>query len=438
MTFMETGKMQRLDITRALFVLFILGLCFITGCEEKEVKEPPLPEVTVAKPLVKDVVVYAYYTGRLQAVASVDLRARIKGFLLKNNFKDGEYIEKGRLLFEIDPAQFKANVLSAQGKLNRAIAVEKDAKFNYRRTKEAHAKNVATDNELMNALAKRDSSIANVESARAALEQAKINLSYTKVHSPIKGQVSRHYVDVGNLVGASENTLLGTVIQNDPIYVYFDISGNDVLMYTRTIAAHEARQRRREKDEMTPVNVRLADGDKFGFTGKIDYANIKINTDTQTLEVRGILPNKDHLMIPGMFADVQIPIEQKKDAILVPDSAIGNAQGGPYVLALDSKNVVSQRTIKTGQLHGFYRVVTDGLKKEDRLVTNGIQFARVGYPVKPKEVTMKYEEMPKGTYEPGKGITYKKDKAATSKPTTKKSDAPKAAKKVTTTKKTDK
>ncbi|HPS53467.1 MAG TPA: efflux RND transporter periplasmic adaptor subunit, partial [Phycisphaerae bacterium] len=332
---------------RIISVLMIfavaVGFC---GCrKEKPVPAQPLPAVTAARPIQKEVIRHVYFTGRLDSFARVDITARVEGFLQKINFQDGDMVKKGQLLFEIEQDQYSALVEQAQGQLKSVIAQHNDADVNYKRIQYAFKQNVATSQELSDALAKFEVTAAEMETKDGMLKQAQINLGYTKVYSPIDGMAGKHLVDVGNLVGYGQPTLLVTVIQQDPLYVYFEVSEQNLLLYRKFLRS--PKNNKNVEIDHVDLAVRLAGETGYTHKGKLDltFEGNAVNSSTGTITWRGILENRNRLMTPGMFARVQLPIIKMKNTLLVPQVAVGKDLTGNYVFVVGSDNVIEQRHV---------------------------------------------------------------------------------------------
>ncbi len=352
----------------------------LSGCNRPEPEKPSLPEVTVAKPYQADVVSHADFTGKTRETESLDVRARVQGFLKSINFADGSDVKEGQLLFVIEPEPFEAKVTEAQARLESAKAQLVLAQSNLERAAKLVASKAISMEEFNTRTAQRDSAKAAVLAAEAALENAKIDLSYTQIHTPFPGRVSRHLVDVGNLVGAGENTLLTTVRKIEPIHAYFDIGEIDLLEYMKW------RKQRGDDNEAGPkekvVYLGLADDEGFPYTGEIDFIDNTVDASTGTMSVRAVFPNEDGMIPPGAFARIRVPGPPIENALLVDDRAIGTDLGGKFVLVIGDDDKVERRYIKAGQLVGGMRVVEKGLGPNDRYVSKGIQQARPGMPVK--------------------------------------------------------
>jgi len=355
----------------------------IFGCSEKaQVAAPPPPEVIVSHPLKKEVTQFLEFTGTTAALEFVEIRARVEGWLESLHFVPDSEVKKGDLLFVIDPRPFQAQVDQSEAALKGKQADWQLKQANLKRAQQLLA--TASISQLQYDVQSAEESVgeAQVGIAKADLEKAKLDLAYTRVTAPISGHVSRNYVDVGNLVGAKEKTLLTEIVNDSSVYVYFDVSERDLLMLMRMYP--NVRTDRASDKERAPAYLQLADETGYPHEGKIDFAEPRVDPSTGTLKVRAIFSNEKGLLVPGLFGRVRIPI-QKKEALLVPELAVGIGQAGRYVMVVNKDNVVEQRLVKTGQLEGSLRVIDGGLAKDEWVVTNAIQRARSGAKVTPKE-----------------------------------------------------
>jgi membrane fusion protein, multidrug efflux system len=350
---------------------------------------PPPPKVIVAKPLQKPAIRYNEATGNTAALNSVDLVARVQGYLEKINYQDGARVKQGTLLFEIQRNTYEAQLEQAKASLASAQATALNDEINYQRDINlARQGNLAvTQQQIDNAKAMLDAANASVENAKASIELAQINLGYTRVTAPFDGIVSRHLADLGSLVGYSTPTTLATIVQTQPIYVYFTAS-ESVVLRARQQLAEEGRSP--EDYHKVPVEIGLMTDTGYPISGHLDYISPQVNTATGTLEIRGIFGNKDGRLLPGLFVRVRVPQpkQQPGSALWVDETAIGQNQLGEYLLVLGKDNVVEQRQIKTGETEGGLRVVESGIGSSDWVVTSGIQRAVPGQKVSPEERTM--------------------------------------------------
>jgi membrane fusion protein (multidrug efflux system) len=395
---------------------------------------PPPPEVTVSPPVRRTLTTYKEYTGTTRAKEQVDLRARVKGFLKEIRFQEGSDVKAGQVLLVIDEEPFQVQVNSAQAQLDQALAslakaeksrsrevakaqVDVDqaalalAQVEERRNRNLLARNAGSREDVDKAEASRKRSEAQVEAdqanrqqalsdfdtnilsakaavedARAALENAKINLGYCRIASPIDGRITRRLVDAGNLVGDGTATLLATVVKDDPVYAYSNISDADVLLYR---SLNRQGKRVDFRKETVPIELEMSDETGYPHKGRLDYADPTADAATGTVQARGLFENADHAILPGLFVRVRVPLQSGVDSLLLPERAIGTDQAGRFVMTVGPGDVVEQRTVKVGPTSGDgLRVVLEGLKPEDRVVINGLQKARPGAKVNPKEGTV--------------------------------------------------
>jgi len=373
-----TGPENKLKLLTLAIALVLLAST-VTGCKGKKEAAPPPPAVTVATPVEKNVQTYGEFTGYTAAVESVDIRARVKGFLNKVAFEDAAVVKKGDLLFIIEQDPYKAQCDQTKAELESAEAELERAQIDLKRVEKAAKTNAVSQEEVTNRRAQRDIAAAAVAEEKAKLEQARLNLGYTKVRSPIDGKVSRRLVDEGNLVGAGENTLLTTVVTMAPIYVYFDVDERKLIEgLKRSPGAFDSK-----KDY--PFYVGLDTEEGYPHKGVLDYISNIVDQNTGTITARGILPNKEKELYPGMFARVRVPAKIASDALLVREKAIGTDLGGKYLYIVKSDNTVDQRCVELGPLDGEMRVISKGIKKGERYIVDGLQFARPGLPVTPKK-----------------------------------------------------
>ncbi len=333
------------------------------------------PSVIVATVTNRDVAKQRVYVGRVNAVKTVRLTARVEGTLEQRNFKEGGFVKKGDLLFVIEQAAYKAAVSQSKADVAGAQAQLKQAEVDFERDKGLAATNDITQQALDAAVANRDVAKANVQKAKAGLAASSLNLGYTEIRSPIDGRISAANVDVGNLVGPSAGTL-ATIVSLDPIYVTFFVSERDL------IEARKAGLVKETKTSLTP-HLELADGSTYAKPGTLDYVGIEIGQGTDTIEVRAVFDNPDHILIPGQFVNVTLRSDKTKTAIVVPQIALQNDQTGSYVLVVNQNDKVVKRSVKLGEQVGIDWVVEDGLKEGERVIVQGIQKVTPGVVVNP-------------------------------------------------------
>jgi RND family efflux transporter MFP subunit len=384
-----TGSTLVFSICLALVIGFCLAL---TGCSQSPSQEQattPTP-VAVSHPVERYVTDYADFTARTAAVDSVEVRARVWGYLDRVNFKEGALVQKGDVLFEIDPQTYEAALNQAKAKVALDEAQLKYNESDYRRNSYLAARGAVSTDDLEKARAARDVAAATVGADRANMERNRLDLDYTKIKAPISGRVSRMYVTAGNLVQSGDQgggTLLTTLVSVDPMYAYFDVDEGSVLRVRKLIREGKVRSAR---DVEVPVLLGLANEDGFPHRGTINFVDNQVNAKTGTLRLRGVFPNKDESLAPGYFGRVRVQIGQPHRALLINDRAIDTDQGQKIVYVVDDKNEVFTRVVQPGALHDGLRAV-DGLKPDDRVIVTGLQQIRPGMSVGPK-----LEEMPNG------------------------------------------
>jgi RND family efflux transporter MFP subunit len=341
---------------------------------------PAPPEVTVATPVQRDVTVFQEFTGTTEARRSVEVRARVQGFLESMEFEPSSFVPKGDVLFVIEPAPYQAQRDRAEAGLESARAGLARTESDLDRLEQAVKTNAVSQQEVTRARAERDQASAAVLQAQASLTNAEIELGYTTVTSPINGLVSRNFVDVGNLVGAGEPTLLATVRQIDPIYAYFDVSERFIASQLAESGGH----RGPTSEEEIPITLVLKETG-YEVEGMVDAIDNTVDPATGTMQVRGIFPNPDALVLPGFFVHVRVPGELLEDAMLVEETALGTDLGGRYLMIVGKGDVIEKRYIQLGPLESdMMRVVLEGVEKGERYVSEGLQRARPGLPVTPK------------------------------------------------------
>lgn len=362
----------------------------LTGCKEQnKYAAPPPAKVTVAKPTQAPVTLYAEFTGNTSPVASVDLEARVQGFLESVDYLDGEAVKKDRELFKIEKAQYQAQVDLQQAQLDGAKAKQANAQREADRQTILGQRDVASQRNVDDAQTNLAAANAQVAAAQASLALAKTSLGYTTVTAPFDGVVTRRLVNVGTLVGSAGPTKLATILQVDPLYVYFNITEQQQINLRDALAKRgkTLKDMREERLEM-PIQVALASDTSFQYAGKIDYIAPQVDPSTGTLQLRGTLPNKDVALVPGLFVRVRVAVGQLDDALLINDTAVMSNQTGSYVMVVGAGDVVEQRQVTLGPQEGQLRVVTSGLKADDRVVIGAIQRAISGNTVTPVAGTM--------------------------------------------------
>src|SRR4051794_37195037 len=379
----EIVRPRTIAVTRIAFIMFAsFGL---SACEQNSFVAPPPPRVEVAVPLQRPITRYLEATGNTAPIKNVDLVARVQGFLQSIEYKDGTFVKEGTTLFTIEPETYKLKLEQAQAAEAGTQASVKQADADFKRQTDLVQRQAVSQATLDTSTAARDNAQASLQQAQVNTKIAAVNYGYTKVSAPFDGIVSAHLVSIGELVGVSSPTQLATIVALDPIWVNFTVSEQDVLR----IRAEAARRGLTVADlKQLPIQVGLQTETGYPHEGHLDYVSPTLNTSTGTLAVRGVLPNDKRALLPGYFVRVRVPFDQDKNALLVPDAALGSDQSGRYVLVVTPENVVEQRKVQTGPLDGELRVIESGLKADDRVVIAGLLRSIPGQKVDPQLQTI--------------------------------------------------
>jgi membrane fusion protein, multidrug efflux system len=365
-------------------VLVVLG-GLLAGCEQKQAAQaaaPPAPPVTVAQPVKRTVTDWDEFTGRFDAVQQVQVRARVGGFITDVEFRDGAFVKTGDLLYLIDARPFEAVATQADGQLSDARAKVELAKRELERALTLQQSQNVADSTVDQRRQALQAARASEMQAEGALKAAQLNVEFTHVTAPIDGRVSRHLVDIGNLVQGSEgnSTLLTSIVSLDPIYIYFDIDEATYLKYNKLWFEGK---RPSSRDNPNPVEVTLTGESKPSHKGTVDFLDNQLDVSTGTLRGRAVIPNKDLSILPGQFGRVRLIASAPYEALLVPDTAIATDQARKILFVVKDDNTVEARPVVLGPLDDGLRVVREGLKPEDRVVVDGLQRVRVGAKVTP-------------------------------------------------------
>jgi len=376
---------------RTIFMHCFLILSLMTGCNrgpEAPADKPPV--IPVSLPVEKEVTDYADYTSEITAIDSVEIRARVWGYLDKIDFEEGKLVTKGAVLYEIDPRSYKA-VFDAR----KAEVAQNEASLELARVTNERFKGLAKKDsgavsqlELDKYKAQEEQARANLDLAKANLETARLNLEWTKVTAPISGRIGRRLVTVGNIVQSADQptvTLLTTIVSVDPVYALFDVDQNTVEHVRHLIAQGKAKSAR---DMELPVTMGLSIDKGFPHKGIVDFVDNKVLPKTGTLKLRAVFPNHPEILTPGFFCRVRVPLGFPHQALLVTERAIDTDQGQRIVYVINKDNKVEVRPIRTGLLHDGLREVLEGIKAGDQVVVNGLQQIRAEMVVEPKVVDM--------------------------------------------------
>ncbi len=367
------------------------------GCDQKENKfVPPPPKVTVSKPVRQEVTDYLEFTGKTQAVNTVQLVARVQGYLEKVLFRDGEIAKKGALLFQIQQDTYRAMLKEAEGNVLTQRARVDHARIEFARNNDLYRQKAGAQTDVENWRFQLDSAQAGLMTAEAQRALAELNLGYTSITAPFDGRIDRKLVDPGNLVGpgntgsipsgsgASAGTILAQMTQIDPLYVYFNVSETDIS----ALPSVSELPWRQGNDARYPIYMGLANEDGYPHEGHLDFASVSVSSTTGTLLMRGVVPNAEGKMLPGQYARVRVRVGKATSAILIPKVAIGFDQSGDYVLVVNERNMVERRNVKTGASHGGLYVIGSGLNGDEWVIVKGLLRASPGRQVTPERETI--------------------------------------------------
>jgi len=363
--------------------LILVSAITMAGCDEQSEttanaqQQPPL--VTVAAPFKKRITEWDEFTGRFEAVETVDVRARVSGFLESVHFKDGQIVEKGDLLFVIDKRPFQFAVEQTKAQVNQAQAQLDLANSDVERARPLLEKNTITSREFESREARARGALASLDGARAQLRTDELNLEWTEIVAPLGGRISDTRVDVGNLISGGQpgSTILTRIVSLDPIHFVFEGSEADYLKYTRLAGSG---QRPSSRNTKNPVAVKLIDEQEFGHLGKMEFVDNALDPKSGTIKARAIFDNKELLLLPGMFGRLRL-FGGDFDAFLIPDSAIASDQARKIVMIVTSDGTVATKVITLGPTVDGLRVIRSGLSASDRVIIAGMQRARSGQKV---------------------------------------------------------
>jgi RND family efflux transporter MFP subunit len=387
--------MKRRAIFWAVLSASLPSLVAISGCRsgvEQSTGAGTPVVVSVSYPIQREVRDYQEYTGRTAAVDSVQVRARVSGYLDKINFKEGAEVKEGDVLYVIDPRPYQAVLSQAEAQVRLQEASLKLAEAEYRRTSSLlRAGQAASQEDVDKALAQRDTARASLNAAKAAVEQARLNLGFTEIRSPIAGRIGRTLITLGNLVVADQ-TLLTTIVSMDPMYGYFDVDEPTVLHIQQLVREGRFKSAR-EAGIKVPVYLGLATEDDYPHEGYIDFINNQVDPNTGTLQIRALFPNPkpavgDRVLTPGLFARFRVVIGAPYQALLVNQRAIGTDQNIKYVYVVNDENKVERHDVELGAQQGSLQVIRKGVGPKDRVIVSGLLHVRPGLVVQPRLVEM--------------------------------------------------
>jgi len=372
-----------------LFMFSLLLPLLISACTNSETATnsvtPPPPQVKIAQPLSLNTTDWDEYTGRIEAVSAVDIRARVGGYLEKVNFTAGEKVNKGDLLFLIDQKPYKAQLNFASAELERAKTRQELAKNDLQRADNLFREKAISTEEFDTRSKGLREATAAVASAEANLYTAKINLDYCEIRAPISGRIGRELMTAGNLVTGGDTTILTTIVSTDPIYVYVDADEQSVLKYRRQV---QKNAKGSADLKGTPIELAVADESDYPHQGRIDYVSPREDAATGTVTLRGVFANKDELLSPGFFAHVRVRGSSAYQALLIPDRAIGTDQAQRFVWITNQQNQAEYRQVIPGVRMGQMRVIKQGLQSGEWVVIEGQQKLKPNIVVNPERITL--------------------------------------------------
>ncbi len=365
--------------------MVIAAVLALHGCKERnKLVAPPPARVTVSQPTRDQVQDYLEASGNTQSIVTVQLTARVPGYLEKVLFHDGDIVNAGQTLFIIEQAPYKARLQQAEGQVQQVKADLAHAENQLRRFAELLRRKLTAETEAENWSFQRDHARAALIAAEAQRDLARLDLTYTQIVAPFTGRIDRRLVDPGNLVGVGGNTILASMSQLDPMYVYFTINERDLLRRMNVTGVTPAEVAALK----IPVDMGLANDNSHPFHGVLDFTGISLNATTGTLQLRAVFPNSDNRILPGLFAKVRAQrINSRRDALLVPETAVGYDQQGSYLLIVNKDKVVERRSVVTDIVHGERRVIQSGLNGDEQVVVSGLLRAIPGTTVDPVMAT---------------------------------------------------
>ncbi len=355
----------------------------LAGCQRAapQMPTPPPPPVTVASPARLDFADYRDYTGRVEPVETEEVRARVKGFLSKIHFQEGAEVQKGDLLYEIDPRTFQADLDKAKAQVAQAKTHQQLAIGEAERAIGLRASRAISEEQYQQIIAARSTADSALQQANASLENAKLELEFTKIRAKIDGRISRTLVTHGNLVGFNQPTLLTNIVRLDQVYIYFEETERGLDDFDKLARAKKVAN---IVEAQIPVLAGLAWEKGHPHQGLLDFRDNKIDPGTGTIQLRAVMPNPQRTLIPGQFVRVRVALGAPKPRLLVPEQALQRDPNGKYLLIVKDDNMVERRAVTTGLLHEGQVVIDSGLHAQDRVIINGLQRARPGATVAPR------------------------------------------------------
>jgi membrane fusion protein (multidrug efflux system) len=371
--------LPRISALAPLVAAVCLASFLLTGCGEKKAAVPAAPSVEVANVVVKDVPIEREWVGTTDGMVNAKINAQVQGYLIKQNYREGSEVKKGQVLFEIDPRPFQAALEQAKGQLAVNEGQFYTAKANLEKIRPLAAVNAVSKKDLDDAIGREASAKAAVQAAKASVRKDEIDLSFTKITSPINGIAGISKAQLGDLVGSPGGPELTTVSTVDPIKVFVPLSEQEYMRFIR-----EAEAKGDSEFKGNNLELILADGRVFPHKGRLYFADRQVDERTGTIKIATLFPNPGNVLRPGQFAKIRALIEMQKGALLVPQRAVNELQGRFQVAVVGPDNKVDLRWVKVGERAGTLWVIDEGLKPGERVIVEGIQKAKAGMPVTPK------------------------------------------------------
>lgn len=378
MNVMKSGKTSH-RIRPGSRLMVLMAILFITGCDKPAPPPPPAPAIVeVTEVIQKDVPIHQEWVGTLDGMVNAVILAQVSGYLIKQNYQEGQMIKKGQLLYEIDPKTFQANLDAARSNLARQEAILKTARLDLARVERLLPERAVSVRDRDNAVGREATAEAEVLTAKAAIDSAQLELGFSKIYSPIDGIAGISKTQLGNLVGpGSANAELTTISQLDPIKAYIPLSEQEYLQFARN-------KQNEQQQGSQPLELILADGSVYPHPGKFFFADREVNVKTGTIQLAILFPNPGNLLRPGQYAKVRAVVKHKANALLVPQRAVGEIQGRNMVAVVKSDNTVALKPVKAAETIGNLWIIDEGLQPGEKVIVEGIQKARPGATVDPK------------------------------------------------------
>jgi RND family efflux transporter MFP subunit len=381
------------NLRKFLGQLSLIGApLLLLGCQEQKAVELPPPVVTVTQAVQKKVQDWDEYTGRLAPTGTVEVRPRVSGYITEVKFVDGDLVKKGQPLFTIDPRPYQADYDRAKAEVDKADAALTLAAADFERARQLREKGVTAAGDFDQRSATYRQATGAAQSARAALENAKLNLEFCTIRAPIDGRASLANVTVGNLVSADGKDPLTTIVSTNPVYAYADVDERSLLRYTRSYLA--GKKGPEDADEVkAPIQLSLQDEKDFPHTGYIDFIDNRVDSSTGTIRIRGVFDSENGLLAPGLFVRVRIPAGNPYEAVLVPERSVASDQGQRYVVLVEKGDVAEFRPVELGTLSEGLQVIKSGVRAGDTVVVDGLLKVRPGEKVNPKPISEQSSEI---------------------------------------------